>query len=158
MPSEPLSLVLRAAGAYATLLIIIRVLGKRGVGAYSAFDLLVALVFGDIAAAMVTGQIGFASGIGILAVLTALELGTSWLTYVSPAASRLLEGVPIVLVRQGELVEAALRQERLSREDVVALLRAQGFDDPAQVKLAVLEVTGGVSVFPAQSNQSPTVG
>ena len=70
-----------------------------------------------------------------------------WLTWRSDRARRLVEGVPLVLVRDGEPVDAALAAERMPLAEVLEAARQQGIEDLDEVRLAVLEVNGRISII-----------
>jgi uncharacterized membrane protein YcaP (DUF421 family) len=138
---------LRAVAVYALILVVIRLLGKRTVGNFSAFDLLVALMLGEIVDEVIYGDVAFAQGAVAIGTIALLEYGNSWLSYGSRRASSLLEGDPVPIVRDGKLLQSGMRRERMSRSDVMAALRLQGIDDIHEVQLAQVEVDGLISVL-----------
>jgi uncharacterized membrane protein YcaP (DUF421 family) len=129
------------------MLIVIRALGKRTVGNFAAFDLLVALMLGEIVDEIIYGDVSFLQGMVAIAVIAAAESGNSWLTYWGHGFDTLLEGKPTVLVRDGRLEERGLRAERMSMKDLMGHLRSQGVQDVREVKMALLEDDGSVSVI-----------
>ena len=137
----------RAAAVYVLMLIVIRALGKRTVGNFSAFDLLIALMLGDLVDEIVYGDVRFLTGtvaIGALAGLAALD---AYGSYASPRVGALLEGKPTVVVRNGELIRRGMRAERLNEHDIMAMLREQGVQDLREVRLATVETDGELSVL-----------
>jgi len=138
---------LRSVAIYALMLVVIRLLGKRTVGNFSAFDLLVALMLGEIVDEIIYADVTFTQGAVAIGTIALVEYGNSWLSYGSRRACTLLEGDPVPLVKDGKMIAAGMRQERMNRADVMAALRLQGVEDIHEVKLAQVEVDGLVSVI-----------
>src|SRR5215207_9311312 len=99
--SELLAPAGRAFAVYALLLVVIRVLGKREVGNFTAFDLLVALVLGEVVGEIVYGDVEFAQGAVAIGAIALIQYATSWLSYMNHYADKLLDGAPTILVRDG---------------------------------------------------------
>ncbi len=147
---EPRELILTAARAFAVyvlMLMVIRALGKRTVGNFSAFDLLVALMLGEMVDEIIYGDVRFLQGTVAIVAIGAVAYADSWLVYVSKRAETLIEGRPTVVVRDGALDRRGMRSERMNDSDVLGHLRAQGILDVREVHLAVLEHDGSVSVI-----------
>jgi uncharacterized membrane protein YcaP (DUF421 family) len=137
----------RAVAVYAIILTLLRLSGKRAIGNFTAFDLLVALMLGEVVDEIIYGDVEFIQGLVPIVVVTALQVGSSWLSYWSHGWDKLLEGVPTVVVREGELEPTGMREERMNAKDVMAELRQSGIDDLREVKLATVENDGRVSVL-----------
>jgi uncharacterized membrane protein YcaP (DUF421 family) len=128
-----------------------RLLGKRAIGELNLFDLLLILMVANAV------QNSMTEGIGPLAV--ALTAGTTllltgWavaeLVARRPALERRAMGAPAVLVHHGRLNSRALRREHLAPDEVMAAVREQGLAQLAEVRLAVLEIDGTISVVPEE--------
>jgi uncharacterized membrane protein YcaP (DUF421 family) len=132
---------------YVIMLIVIRLLGKRTVGNFSAFDLLVALMLGEVVDEIIYGDVPFLVGIVSIIVIAAAKYATSWMTYKSDFLNSLMEGKPSLLVERGKISAKGLRKEIMNEKELLAALRLQGIDDITEVKLAALEVDGEVSVI-----------
>ena len=137
----------RAAALYFVMLVMIRLLGKRTIGNFTAFDLLVALMVSDMIGDIVFAQVSFAQGLAGIFSIAALEYAGSWLTYSAPTLDKLLEGAPTVVVKQGEFDRHGMRRERMTEQDIGAALRQHGIDDMRVVRLAIVESDGHVSVL-----------
>jgi uncharacterized membrane protein YcaP (DUF421 family) len=146
-PNELLLTAARAAAIYVIILTVLRLSGKRAIGNFTAFDLLVALMLGEVVDEIIYGDVEFLQGLVPIAVVTLLQVGTSWLTYWDHGWDKVLEGVPTIVVREGELDPKGLRHERMNPKDVMAELRQSGIDDLREVKLATVENDGRVSVL-----------
>jgi len=141
--------VLRSVVVYAFLLVAFRITGKRQVGQLTPFDLVVLLVISNVVQNALIGDDNSLGG-GLLGAATIL--GVNYLvvevSYRSKWARRLLEARPTMLVHNGQVLHENLRRERLTFDDLQAALRRNGVADPEQVRFAVLEENGGVSVVP----------
>jgi uncharacterized membrane protein YcaP (DUF421 family) len=138
---------LRATLVYFFLLVVIRLLGKRSVGALSAFDLVVALMLGEVVDEAIYGDVSVPKGMVAITVIALWHFVNSWLGYRSATVDRLTEGEPSVLVEDGAIDTAALARERLSERELLAQLRMTGVDDVREVKRATLEASGHISVL-----------
>jgi uncharacterized membrane protein YcaP (DUF421 family) len=146
-PHELLMTALRGVGVYVLMLAVIRMLGKRTVGNFTAFDLLVALMLGEVADEIVYGDVTLAQGVVAVAVIAAAQYSNSWLSYWDHGFDRILEGTPTPIVQDGALRQDGLRRERMNEKDALAELRLQGVEDLSEVQLAQVEVDGHVSVL-----------
>lgn len=146
-PHELLMTGLRALGVYVLMLIVIRTLGKRTVGNFAAFDLLVALMLGEVVDEMIYGDVSMAQGSVAILVVAGAQYVNAWLSYWDHGLDAILEGTPTAIVRNGEMVVAGMRRERMNAKAVMHELRLQGVDDIREVKLAMVETDGVVSVI-----------
>lgn len=132
---------------YVLMLVVIRLLGKRTVGNFTAFDLLVALMLGEVVDEIIYGDVTIAQGVVAILVIALAKYLTSWLSYFSHGFNSILEGKPTEIVRSGEIDRDGLRRELFNEQEVMAALRLQGVGDMREVKRAVMEVDGQVSVI-----------
>ena len=141
--------VLRSVVVYAFLLVAFRITGKRQVGQLTPFDLVVLLVISNVVQNALIGDDNSLGG-GLLGAATILVVNylVVEVSYRSKWARRLLEARPTMLVHNGKVLHENLRRERLTFDDLQAALRRNGVADPEQVRFAVLEENGGVSVVP----------
>ena len=151
----PLEVIVRTAVVYLFLVLILRLSGKREVGQMSILELIVILLISDAVQNSMVGDDMTLAG-GLLAVLTLLGLdyGLSRLTGRSRRLRRAIEGEPRLLVRDGRLLDQALREEKIEPEKVRAAVRAQGVARVEDVRLAVLETDGSISVIPMDQPSS----
>lgn len=138
---------LRAVGVYVFILLVIRLLGKRAVGNFGAFDLLVALMLGEIVDEIIYGDVSWSQGAVAILVIALIEYGSEWLSYLSPRFHKLLSGDATVLIADGRWARAGLRRERMGEDEVLTQLRHQGIDDVSLVRCARLETDGRISVI-----------
>jgi uncharacterized membrane protein YcaP (DUF421 family) len=140
--------VLRTAVVYLFLIAVIRISGKREVGQMSVLELVVILIISDAVQNSMVGENTTIWG-GLVAVLTLLGLdyGLKALTARSRRLRTAIEGEPRLLVRDGRMLERALREENIEPQQVRAAMREHGFTDLTDVRLAVLETDGSISVI-----------
>src|SRR5687767_12082519 len=128
----------RGLFVYVLMLIVIRVLGKRTVGNFTAFDLLVALMLGEVVDEIIYGDVTITQGLVAIVVVALCKYITAWLTYWDHGLNRVLEGKPTEIVRNGELVREGLRSEMMNELEVLAALRLNDVSDVREVKLALM--------------------
>ncbi len=146
-PQELLMTAARALAVYVLMLVVIRALGKRTVGNFSAFDLLVALMLGEMVDEVIYGDVRFIQGTVAIVCIGALAYVDSLLAFFDHGMEGVLEGKPTVVVRDGEFENTGMRKERMNEKDILAHLRTQGIQDMREVHLAVVENDGSVSVL-----------
>src|SRR5688572_25982261 len=144
---ELLMTAARAVAVYALMLVVIRALGKRTVGNFSAFDLLVALMLGEVVDEMIYGDVRFIQGTVAIVAIGAVTFAESWLSYWDHGMEAILEGKPTIIVKKGEFDLPGMRRERMNEKDVMGALRIQGVRDMREVKFAIVEHDGTVSVI-----------
>jgi uncharacterized membrane protein YcaP (DUF421 family) len=132
---------------YGALILMFRLAGKRLAGQTTTFDLVVL-----IGLAVVLQTVTLRSGAVNAVIFVVTVFGVHRLLAVacarSPRARRLFRGAPRALVLRGRVSEAALAEEAMSYEELLAGLRKAGFRHPSEVHLAILEETGHISATP----------
>jgi uncharacterized membrane protein YcaP (DUF421 family) len=142
-------IVIRTAIVYLFLVVVLRLSGKREVGQLSILELIVILVLSDAVQNSMVGDNTTLWG-GLVAVLTLVavdQLLDLW-SRRSRRMRRALEGEPRLLVRDGRLLTRAVSEERIEVEDIRSAVRAHGLARIEDVRLAVLETDGSISVIP----------
>ena len=141
--------VLRAVLVYFILLFMLRLSGKRTVGQFTPFDLLVVVLLGTAVQNSLIGEdYSLLGGLILAATLIACNWLVGFATARSKTFARIAEGSPVLLGRDGELFEAAMRRENLGRSDSEEALRENGIADVADAALVTLEVDGALTVVP----------
>lgn len=138
-------LVLRAAGIYVALLLMVRLSGKRTVGQYTPFDLLVMLLLSEgVSNALSGGDESVSGGLVVAVVLILLNYLASVLTSRSARFRHILEGSPKLLGADGVLDPGALRRENVAVADVEKRLREEDYT-LEEVARIYLETDGNIS-------------
>jgi uncharacterized membrane protein YcaP (DUF421 family) len=139
-------LVIRSVGIYLVLLLGLRIFGKREVGQFTLFDLVfVLLVANAVQPAMTGPDASLFGGIVIVFSLLAANWIIGRLDDI-PAFHRLVTPSPTVLLKDGKLIEKAMRKEGITQDEVEMAMREHGLDELALVKEAVLEADGSISI------------
>lgn len=144
---HPGVLVLRGTAMYWFLFLLLRFVLRRDIGSIGVADVLLLVLLADAAQnAMAGGYESVTDG----CILVATIAGWNWLldlaSYRFPAMRRFLEAQPMPLVKNGKLMHRNLRQEMISRDELMAKLRENGLERLDQVKLATMESDGEISV------------
>ena len=140
-------LVIRAALIYVVFFIGLRLFGKRELGQFTTFDLVLVLLVANALQPAITGpDNSITGGMIIVATLLIFNRGVAMLRSRWPAFDHLIEPPPTVVVQDGNVVKASLDKEGLSVEDVQMAVREHGVDKLSDVKVAVLENDGSISV------------
>ena len=142
----PWELVLRSVLIYLALLFALRIFGKREVGQYTLYDLvLVLLVANAVQPAMTGPDYSLGGGLVIIAVLVVLNFIIGRLDRVG-LFHRLLQPEPTIVVRDGTYLIANMRREGVDREEIESAIREHGMENVSDVQIAVLEPDGTISI------------
>lgn len=140
--------VLRAGVVYFVILLMVRLSGKRTVGQFTPFDLVVVVLLGTAVQNSLIGEdVSLLGGLILAATLIALNTLTGWITARSRRADRLIEGSPVLLARDGEVFDAVLKQQKIGRGEFDAARREAGCNSNDEIGLAVLETSGRINVI-----------
>jgi len=133
--------------AYATLICLLRVSGKRSLSKMNAFDLVVTVALGStFATVILDNSIPLAEGVLALALLILLQFVITWLSVRFEPVQQLVKSRPTLLAQDGDYLTDAMREQRVTKEEVQAALREHGAADVAKVACVVLETDGSLSV------------
>ncbi len=143
-----MEIVYRALFMFFFLWVITRVVGRATLSELSTFELLLYVTMGDLVQGAVTQQdYSLTGGILAVGVFALLTITISYVNWRWPRARKLIEGVPVVVVTDGEPVIDSMRKERLSIDDLMIAAREGGIRRFSDVELAVLEANGRISFF-----------
>jgi uncharacterized membrane protein YcaP (DUF421 family) len=144
--------VLRAAAIYLVLLLMLRLTGKRALSQVTTFDFVILLIVGEATQQALLGEdFSLTHASLVIATLLVLDRGADYLAWRWGWFRRSTESIPVVLVENGKPLPAVLAKCHLSEEDVMTAGReTHGLERMAQIKWAVLESSGGISVVPAK--------
>lgn len=146
--------VLRTALVYLFLVAVLRISGKRQVGQMSVLELVVILVISDaVQNSMVGDNTTLWGGLAAVVTLVGLDLALKTMARRSKPLRKAIEGEPRLLVRDGRLLERAIEDEGLEADEVRAAIRSHGLAGAEQVRFAVLETDGSISVIPRDEDQ-----
>ncbi|CAN5647987.1 DUF421 domain-containing protein [soil metagenome] len=141
--------------AYLALVLLLRVSGKRTLSKMNAFDFIVTVALGStLATILLSSSVSLARGVLAFVVLILLQFIITWLSVRSPAIRRLVKAEPTLLVHKGEFLTGAMKQERVTEEEIRAAMRSQGISAVEEVEAVVLETTSDLSVVMKPSGES----
>jgi len=144
-----MDIVLRAAGAFVLVLLLLRVTGRRELSTLEPFDLILLVVIGDLVQQGVTqSDMSFTGLVLAVGTFALLAVATSWVTYRSKTARKVLEAAPLVVVERGRLVGHNMRAERLTAEEIASAARLQKIASLDDVEWAIIESNGQISFIP----------
>lgn len=147
-PMYLLEIVVRVLMLFAVLVILVRVLGKRQRQNLSPMQQMLMIALGSAAGdVMLYPQLSMAYAVTVLVGVIALTITTEKVANRVRSVRNHLESEPTVLVRDGKIDHEALRKERTTRRELYGSLRGAGAVALSQIDLAVLEVTGSISVL-----------
>lgn len=133
---------------YVGLVILLRISGKRSLSKMNAFDFVVTVAFGSTLAAMLTSrQVSLIQGLFALGLLILLQLVCTYLSVRLPWFRRLIKAQPTLVFFKGEFLADAMRQQRITEQDILAAMRQQHSVDPHSVDAVILETEGSLSVL-----------
>jgi uncharacterized membrane protein YcaP (DUF421 family) len=142
--------VLRGAAIYLFLLLIFRIAGKRSLSQITTFDFVLLLI---IAEATQQGLLGndfsVTNAVLVIVTLVGLDIGLSLWKERSKTMEQLIDGVPLVIIEDGRPLKDRMSKARVDEGDILTAARElQGLERLDQIKYAVLERSGGISVIP----------
>ncbi|HET9847023.1 MAG TPA: YetF domain-containing protein [Candidatus Dormibacteraeota bacterium] len=148
-------LVVRSFIIYAVFFVGLRIFGKRELGQFTIFDLVLVLLVANALQPAITGpDNSVTGGVIIIIVLLLINRGIALLRSYWPAFDRLVEPPPTVVCEEGKVLQQNLEKEGLSLNDVEMALREHGLENVSDCKLAVLENDGSISVVSKDSPDS----
>ncbi|WP_338490600.1 YetF domain-containing protein [Pseudomonas trivialis] len=142
--------VLRAAAIYPVLMVLFKIAGRRSLAELTTFDLVLLMVIGEATQQALLGDdFSLTNALLVIATLITIDIGLSLLKQRSRWFSRVLDGGPTIVVEQGQLLHERLKRARLDEGDILEAARsAQGIVEISQIKFAILERNGKLSVIP----------
>ena len=146
--------------AYTALVLFLRISGKRTLTKLNAFDLVVTVALGSTLATVLTSKsLALAEGLLALALLIVLQFLITWLSVRVPWLSAVVKSEPTLVFHEGRFLDQALREQRVTRDEVRAVLRSSGVGDASKVGAVVLETDGSMSVLndTAEQADEPTM-
>jgi len=140
--------LLRAVVIYVLVMVLVRMSGKRAVGQFTPFDLVLLILIGNAVQNGLNGGDNSITGAALLATcLIVLNYGVAFVVARNPRARAVVEGQPVVLARDGQVFRDVLRRELVSKADFHEAMREAGCTEVERVRLAMLETNGRISIL-----------
>lgn len=148
-----MQLALRAVFIYLFLLVLTRVSGRRTLAQMTTFDLVLLLVIGEATQqALLGNDFSIVTAFVVIATLVALDVALSLVKARAPAVDRAIDGVPVILLADGEMHRDRMERARVDESDILEAARqGQGLERLEQIRYAVLERRGNITVIPYRS-------
>jgi uncharacterized membrane protein YcaP (DUF421 family) len=135
--------------AYLGVIVLLRISGKRTLAKMNAFDLVVTVALGStLATILLSADVSYLEGLLALVALVGLQFVAAWVSTRWAAVRRLLKSEPVLLLRDGRLLDEVLRRQRVTTGEVRQAVRSQGMGSLTDVTAVVLETDGRFSVVP----------
>lgn len=147
--------IIRAAAIYAFLFIVFRISGKRSLSDITTFDFVLLLIIAETTQqALIGDDFSIVTAVVLISTLFLIEIGLTILKQRSPRLDNFLEGEPVVLVENGRPLQERMDLERVDLDDILeAARRWRGLERVDQIKFAVLERDGNITVIPRPETQ-----
>ena len=145
--------VLRAAAMYLALMVLFKIAGRRSLAELTTFDFVLLMIIGEATQQALLGDdFSLTNSVLVIVTLIAIDVGLSLLKQRSEWVSKFIDGGPTIIVENGKLLSERLRHARLVEADVMEVARSsQGIDTIDQIKFAILERNGKISVIPVEA-------
>jgi uncharacterized membrane protein YcaP (DUF421 family) len=148
--SDVVRVILVGAVAYMTLVVVLRVSGKRTLSKLNAFDLVVTIAVGStLATILLNADVSYAEGFAALSLLAALQFLVALVSTRSAVGRGVLTARPTLVHANGRMRDEALGRQRLCADDIRQAVRTSGSGDLASVAAVILESDGSLSVISA---------
>lgn len=142
--------ILRGAIVYIVLLLVFRISGNRALAQITTFDFVLLLIISESTQQALLGEdFSLTNAILVIVTMVLMDIGLSLWKHRSKHVDKVIDGVPIVIVEDGQPLKDRMAKERVDEVDVLAAARErQGLERMDQIKYAVLERSGGISIIP----------
>lgn len=142
--------VIRAVIVYVVLMLLFRIAGKRSLAEVTSFDLVLLLIISEATQqALIDNDNSMTNALLLVVTLIGMNILLSVVTKRWKRVERLIEDVPLVILRHGEPIRERLRKERIDENDILEAARAsEGLERLDQIKFAILERTGHITIVP----------
>jgi uncharacterized membrane protein YcaP (DUF421 family) len=143
--------VIKTAIVYVLLLVLMRLAGRRTLGKITTFDLILVLIIGGTTQRALLGQdYSVTNALLVVTTLIVMDVAFSLIERDSPIFSRIVNGSPLIVVQDGRLLPGRLRKARLTADEILAAARRiHGIERLEDIKFAILEASGDISIIPA---------
>jgi uncharacterized membrane protein YcaP (DUF421 family) len=144
-----MDIVLRALFLYVFVVFLMRVIGRRELSSLSAVDLVLLIVLGDaIQQGLTQDDYSVTGAVIAVSTIASVQVASSYLSFRSRRARRIIEGEPVVVVEDGKLLERNMKRERLTEDELAEEMRQQQIASVEDVQWGILESNGTISFIP----------
>lgn len=150
--------VFRAIFIYFFLLVVFRISGNRTMSQDDPFTFVLLVIISEsIQNALVGNDYSMTNAILLVITMVGLNIAIQLIKQYSKKAEKFIDGVPVILVSDGKPLKERMDKVRVGEDDILsAARRSQGLERMNQIKYAIMEVTGNLSIIPKQGQGSPS--
>lgn len=149
--------VLRPLVVYLVVFILFRLAGKRTLASITAFDFVLLLVVAEaLQEALIGDDLSLTNAFLVVLTFVAVDVGLSLLNQRSQILKKVMDDVPLIVLENGKPLSERLQESRIDEAEILhAARQSQGLERLEQIKYAILEASGGITIIPRQSGDSP---
>jgi uncharacterized membrane protein YcaP (DUF421 family) len=141
-----MDLVVRAVVIFAFLFVLTRIIGKRELSSLQPFDLILLIILGDaLQQGLTQDDYSVTGAFLVVGTIAVLQVFVSWISYRFPRSRSVIEGEPVIVLQDGEVIERNLKRERLTIEEIAEEARHNQIAHLSDVRFAILETNGQIS-------------
>jgi uncharacterized membrane protein YcaP (DUF421 family) len=141
-----MDLVLRACAIFVFLFVLTRIIGKRELSSLQPFDLILLIILGDaLQQGLTQDDYSLTGAVLVVGTIAVLQVVVSWVSYRFPHSRPFIEGEPVIVLQDGEVIERNLKRERLTLEEIAEEARRNQIAHLSEVRFAILETNGSIS-------------
>jgi uncharacterized membrane protein YcaP (DUF421 family) len=141
-----MDLVLRAGAIFVVLFVLTRVIGKRELSSLQPFDLILLIILGDaLQQGLTQDDYSVTGAFLVVGTIALLQVAVSWISYRFPRSRPIIEGEPVIVLQDGQVIERNLKRERLTIEEIAEEARQHEIAHLSDVRFAILETNGQIS-------------
>jgi uncharacterized membrane protein YcaP (DUF421 family) len=146
--SGVLRVLIIAPAAYAALVLILRVSGKRTLSKLNAFDFVITIAIGSTLASIITSKsLALVEGLVALGLLVAMQFLVTAASVRFGSFNRVIKAEPALLLRDGRMLTRAMRRARITAGEIEAAARGAGVERPDQLEAVFLETDGSLTAL-----------
>lgn len=136
-----------SAALYILIMICLRLLGKKGLGEISIPDLVLIILIGEALGSLIPQENAFISAIVCIVTLGIINFALERAVFYSKSVRKAVDGEPVLLVKDGRVLKANMEKEKVTMGNLKEALRSNGLTKIEEVKIAVLETDGEISII-----------
>jgi uncharacterized membrane protein YcaP (DUF421 family) len=141
-----MDLVLRAGVIFSFLFVLTRVIGRRELSSLQPFDLILLIILGDaLQQGLTQDDYSLTGAVLVVGTIAVLQVLVSWISYRFPGTRPIIDGEPVIVLQDGQVIERNLKRERLTLEEIAEEARRNQIAHLSDVRFAILETNGQIS-------------
>ena len=147
--------VVKTVAVYLFLLVVFRLVGRRTMASLTIFDFVLVLIISEAAQQALVGEdFSVTNAVIIITTLLVLDIGFAMIKQRFKKVEKVLDGIPTIILVNGQPIKDRMQKSRIDEEDILQSARElQGLERLEQIKYAILEKNGTITIVPAQSEQ-----